>query len=102
MLRNAGRLGVDLAKIEAIVLSHGHFDHVGALTEALDAIRARDKAADIPVYVHPGMFRSRAQQMPDGGMLVLEDVPDPQTMLAGPQLAEWPSKLHQSGRDRFG
>jgi 7,8-dihydropterin-6-yl-methyl-4-(beta-D-ribofuranosyl)aminobenzene 5'-phosphate synthase len=66
LLRNVARLGVDLASIEAIVLSHGHFDHVGALTEALDAIRARNGAAKIPVYVHPGMFRTRAQQMPDG------------------------------------
>jgi 7,8-dihydropterin-6-yl-methyl-4-(beta-D-ribofuranosyl)aminobenzene 5'-phosphate synthase len=68
LLRNVARLGVDLASIEAIVLSHGHFDHVGALTEALDAIRARNGAAKIPVYVHPGMFRTRAQQMPDGTM----------------------------------
>ena len=82
LLRNVERLGVDLAGIEAIVLSHGHFDHVGALTAALDAIRARNGAVDVPVYVHPGMFRSRAQQMPDGTMLLLEDVPDPKTMQA--------------------
>jgi len=82
LLRNVERLGVELASIEAIVLSHGHFDHVGALTEALDAIRARNGAIDVPVYVHPGMFRTRAQQMPDGTMLVIEDVPDTKTMQA--------------------
>ena len=82
LLRNVERLGVDLAGIEAIVLSHGHFGHVGALTEALDAIRARNGAIDVPVYVHPGMFRSRAQQMPDGTMLLIEDVPDTKTMHA--------------------
>ena len=82
LLRNVERLGVDLAGIEAIVLSHGHFDHVGALTEALDVIRARNGATDVPVYVHPGMFRSRAQQMPDGTMLLIEDVPDTKTMQA--------------------
>lgn len=82
LLRNVARLDIDLGTIEAIVLSHGHFDHVGALTEALDAIRARNEAVDVPVYVHPGMFYDRAQQMPDGAMVVLEDVPDPKTMRA--------------------
>src|SRR6185503_10254005 len=94
LLRNVGRLGVDLADIEAIVLSHGHFDHVGALTAALDAIRARNGAVDVPVYVHPGMFRSRAQQMPDGTMLAIEDVPDPKTMQAhGADVVETASEV---------
>ncbi|MDI1265913.1 MAG: MBL fold metallo-hydrolase [bacterium] len=82
LLRNVERLDVDLATIEAIVLSHGHFDHMGGLVETLDAIRACNGGVDIPVYVHPGMFRTRAQQMPDGTMLVIEDVPDPATMRA--------------------
>ena len=93
LLRNVERLGVDLAGIEAIVLSHGHFDHVGALTAALDAIRARNGAVEVPVYVHRGMFRSRAQQMPDGAMLLLEEVPDPKTMQAhGAEVVETTSE----------
>jgi len=82
LLRNIARLGVDPGTIEGIVLSHGHFDHVGALTEALDAIREANDAAEVPVYVHPGMFRTRAQQMAGGEMVVVEDVPDTQTMRA--------------------
>jgi glyoxylase-like metal-dependent hydrolase (beta-lactamase superfamily II) len=41
----AARFGVD-ARPAAIVLTHGHFDHVGALTSLVDEW-------DAPVYVHP-------------------------------------------------
>lgn len=33
--QNVSRLGVDLGPVEAIVLSHGHFDHAGAMLRAL-------------------------------------------------------------------
>jgi 7,8-dihydropterin-6-yl-methyl-4-(beta-D-ribofuranosyl)aminobenzene 5'-phosphate synthase len=35
MLANAARLGIDLKKADMLVLSHGHFDHTGALPEFL-------------------------------------------------------------------
>jgi len=82
LLRNVARLGIDPGTVEAIVLSHGHFDHVGALIEALAAIRQDNGTADVPVYVHPGMFCTRAQQMPGGEMVVVEDVPDTARMRA--------------------
>src|SRR5690242_21892997 len=36
--RNAGILGVDFAAIEAVVLSHGHWDHAGGLLAAVQAV----------------------------------------------------------------
>jgi 7,8-dihydropterin-6-yl-methyl-4-(beta-D-ribofuranosyl)aminobenzene 5'-phosphate synthase len=35
MQANAARLGIDLKKAEALVLSHGHFDHTGSVPEFL-------------------------------------------------------------------
>ena len=47
LLHNAEALGIDLAQADAIVLSHGHYDHVGGLDRVLDlAPRAN-------VYLHP-------------------------------------------------
>jgi len=77
---NVDRLGIDLGIVQSIVLSHGHFDHAGALSEALKATHARNGGQRIPVYTHPGMFRKRAQQLPNGQMLLLEDVPNPSVM----------------------
>jgi 7,8-dihydropterin-6-yl-methyl-4-(beta-D-ribofuranosyl)aminobenzene 5'-phosphate synthase len=47
LLHNARVLGLDLAQADAIVLSHGHFDHVGGL-EAVLAL-----APNAILYLHP-------------------------------------------------
>jgi 7,8-dihydropterin-6-yl-methyl-4-(beta-D-ribofuranosyl)aminobenzene 5'-phosphate synthase len=74
--RNTERLGIDLGEIEAIVLSHGHWDHAGGMLKALDLIRKRNGSRAVPYYAHPGMFRSRARQRPNGEMMPMKDVPD--------------------------
>jgi len=74
-LRNVRLLQTDMAAVDAIVLSHGHWDHAGAMTVALDMIRANDTDRRIPVHLHPGMFRSRAMRAHDGSMRPFADIP---------------------------
>jgi 7,8-dihydropterin-6-yl-methyl-4-(beta-D-ribofuranosyl)aminobenzene 5'-phosphate synthase len=73
--QNVSRLGIDLGPVEAMVLSHGHWDHAGAMVRALQLVRDRNGGREVPCYMHPHMFRSRAQKRPDGTFLPMEDVP---------------------------
>lgn len=73
--QNVSRLGADLGSVEAIVLSHGHWDHGGAMLRALQLIRDRNGGHEVAYYSHPDMFRTRAMKQTDGGMLQMEDVP---------------------------
>ena len=73
--RNVTRLGADLAAVEGIVLSHGHWDHAGAILLALGMIRGKNGGKAVPFYGHPGMFRSRGVKLPNGNVRPMEDVP---------------------------
>jgi 7,8-dihydropterin-6-yl-methyl-4-(beta-D-ribofuranosyl)aminobenzene 5'-phosphate synthase len=73
--QNVSRLGADLAPVDAIVLSHGHWDHGGAMLRALQLIRDRNGGRQIPYYAHPDMFRTRALKLPSGTLVPMEDVP---------------------------
>jgi 7,8-dihydropterin-6-yl-methyl-4-(beta-D-ribofuranosyl)aminobenzene 5'-phosphate synthase len=50
---NAKILGADLRQVEAVVLSHGHNDHIGGFDKLTELIGKRD----IPFIVHPTVFR---------------------------------------------
>ena len=50
---NAERLGVDLARLSGIVLSHGHYDHAGGLEAVLRASGPKE------IFCHPGVFAKR-------------------------------------------
>ena len=78
--QNVSRLGVDLGPVEAIVLSHGHWDHAGAMLRALQLIMDRNGGQPVPCYTHPDMFRTRASKQPDGAMRVMSDVPGIEAM----------------------
>src|SRR5436190_5201036 len=80
--QNVSRLGADLSAVEAIVLSHGHWDHGGAMLRALQIIRDRNGGKEVPYYAHPDMFRTRAIKRPDGSLQVMEDVPSVEALTA--------------------
>jgi 7,8-dihydropterin-6-yl-methyl-4-(beta-D-ribofuranosyl)aminobenzene 5'-phosphate synthase len=63
LFHNADVFKIDLSTVESMVLSHGHFDHFGALVEFLD--RA---TTGIPLIVHPDAFLERRLNVPRMGV----------------------------------
>lgn len=72
--RNARLLGVDFGAFESVVLSHGHFDHAGGLPRALQLILS-NCGHNVPLWVHPEMFRPRGDQLADGNVMPNKDIP---------------------------
>ena len=57
-LENAKRLGIDLAKVDTVILSHGHYDHSGGLARLLPLL-----APGTPLYVGEGFFRPKYKRI---------------------------------------
>jgi len=51
---NADILGIDLSRIDRIVLSHGHFDHTGGLRQVLRKMRKR-----VEIIAHPDIWAAK-------------------------------------------
>jgi 7,8-dihydropterin-6-yl-methyl-4-(beta-D-ribofuranosyl)aminobenzene 5'-phosphate synthase len=77
-LRNCRNLGVKLDDVETVAISHGHWDHMGALTAALDEITRSGRT--VPCHLNPGMFLERAARLSDGGVAPFEIVPSPDVL----------------------
>lgn len=73
---NVSRLGFDMSLVDAVFLSHGHWDHAGGMIGAIDLIREGNSRKPVTTYMHPGMYRSRAMKATDGSMRPFEDVPN--------------------------
>lgn len=54
LLNNVDVIGVNLRKIDAIMLSHGHYDHTDGLIAAL-----QNTAKRVPVLAHPKVFNPK-------------------------------------------
>jgi 7,8-dihydropterin-6-yl-methyl-4-(beta-D-ribofuranosyl)aminobenzene 5'-phosphate synthase len=67
ILYNLDALEVDLGRIQAIVLSHGHADHVMGLPGLLGRLGPRG----LPLVLHPDAYLERRLFFPDGGALNL-------------------------------
>ncbi len=76
--RNMELLDVDVRKLEALGISHGHFDHWGNLTAILKHNRAKIRKG-IPLYVGDETFSQRFAKLPEGpfevsGLIDLEQL----------------------------
>ena len=101
LLRNAAILGVDFGQVEAVVLSHGHWDHGGGLIAAVEAVAARRPDAPVPCFVHPGMFVQRGSQRPDGVLIAQEPVPTPERLAAAGASVQNTRQAQTVGGDLF-
>lgn len=58
--RNVNKLDANIGGVEAVVLSHGHWDHAGGFLTAVDLIKNKNEGRDVVFYFNPGMFYKRA------------------------------------------
>lgn len=75
--RNGMRMGADFGSVDAVMLSHGHWDHAGGLPRAFGMIQSENGDKSVPLYLHPGMFDLRGVRRPDGSVLPMERVLSP-------------------------
>jgi 7,8-dihydropterin-6-yl-methyl-4-(beta-D-ribofuranosyl)aminobenzene 5'-phosphate synthase len=60
LLHNLAALGVSPQQIEALILSHAHYDHTGGLPALLEQVQG------IPLFAHPDLFRKRFRKTDTG------------------------------------
>jgi 7,8-dihydropterin-6-yl-methyl-4-(beta-D-ribofuranosyl)aminobenzene 5'-phosphate synthase len=60
LMNNAAMADIDLHGLDAILLSHGHYDHTGVLMSALMINK------DIQIIVHPSAFQEKYSRTKEG------------------------------------
>lgn len=68
VIHNANIYGIDLSKIDGLILSHGHFDHFTGLVNIIKRISYSRQASanNIDVFTHLDAFLRRWAIFPDG------------------------------------
>ncbi len=60
-LKNAGKLGKSMKDLDAIIISHGHYDHSGGVPALLEVLER-----ETPLYVGAGFFQKKHKLLSDG------------------------------------
>jgi 7,8-dihydropterin-6-yl-methyl-4-(beta-D-ribofuranosyl)aminobenzene 5'-phosphate synthase len=68
VMKNMDLLKIDLTKIEALGISHDHWDHQTAFLEIMKAKKDQFRKG-IPLYVGEQMFAGTYQRLPDGKVI---------------------------------
>ena len=79
--RNGALLKAPFGEANAVVLSHGHWDHAGGLVEAIRLVAAHNGGRTVECHVNPGMFFERGMMGRTGECLPQKPIPIPPELI---------------------
>src|SRR4029077_15026775 len=68
--------------VDAMMLSHGHWHHAGAMPRALQMMTLANGGRRVPTYMHPDMFASRSGKANHVRLMPMEDIPSEHVLAA--------------------